>query len=814
MLIAIVAALLVASLTIDLGPALRKRAEVAGSKYLERPMHIGKLSIVLRTGAFEVDDLVIEGLRPTDRPFLKAKRLFVNMPWWSVFSKELIIENVDMNDWEMLVEQFPGRHNFPKIVHESKEPGGPKRFTTTVRSVIARQGQFTYDDHTVPWSVVCRNLNVHVFRGLDAYRGTAQFSNGTVKIQAYDAFRADMQTRFKIDGGKVLLESINLQSTGASSAITGYVDLGHWPEMLYNVQSRVDFPIQKAIYFKDMNFTVAGHGDFTGTFHFYKGGRELKGAFTSPEAGVNRWRFPDVRGLLLWIPSKFEVTNVTTGLYGGSAKFDFTMAPLGSSQKAHAVWDAQYQNVDLVQITDFLELQGIRLAGRATGRNRLEWPVGRFAEKRGEGHIVATPPGGSVPMTRELQPGQIARVDPLPPEVGPFNAHAPIGHVPVAGDITYALDPEWISIARGWAATERTYVEFNGRTAWGNQSRIPFHVTSLDWQESDRILGGILTAFGSPTGAVPVGGRGTFDGTMLESFGKPRIEGHFDGERMRAWGVMWGRGRADLTIYNSYITIVKGVIEREGSQIIADGKFSLGYPRRDNGEEINATIQMTRRPLADLRHAFNLDDYPLDGVASGEYHLFGKYERPFGFGKLVIDQGKAWGEPFDNATASLRFEGNGVRLDSILVKKSTGQMTGAAWVGWDGNYSFNADATKIPVESISVMSFPRAPLSGVVQFNATGAGTFSDPRYDVKLRIDDLFAADEGIGQVTGRLSLRGQALTVEMDAASRRLSVTGSGRIALTPEMDTEATLRFTDTSLDPYIRFFQPQLSPFTTA
>src|SRR5438094_553264 len=224
-LIAIVAALLVASLTIDLGPALRKRAEVAGSKYLERPMHIGKLSIVLRTGAFEVDDLVIEGLRPTDRPFLKAKRLFVNMPWWSVFSKELIIENVDMNDWEMLVEQFPGRHNFPKIVHESKEPGGPKRFTTTVRSVIAPRGQFTFDDHTVPWSVVCRNLNVHVFRALDAYRGTAQFSNGTVKIQAYDAFRADMQTRFKIDGGTVLLEWISLQSSGASSAITGYVDL-------------------------------------------------------------------------------------------------------------------------------------------------------------------------------------------------------------------------------------------------------------------------------------------------------------------------------------------------------------------------------------------------------------------------------------------------------------------------------------------------------------------------------------------------------------------------------------------------------------
>ena len=36
-------------------------------------MHIGKLASVLGNGAFEVEDLVIEGLKPTDRPFLKAK---------------------------------------------------------------------------------------------------------------------------------------------------------------------------------------------------------------------------------------------------------------------------------------------------------------------------------------------------------------------------------------------------------------------------------------------------------------------------------------------------------------------------------------------------------------------------------------------------------------------------------------------------------------------------------------------------------------------------------------------------------------------
>ena len=66
--------------------------------------------------------------------------------------------------------------------------------------------------------------------------------------------------------------------------------------------------------------------------------------------------------------------------------------------------------------------------------------------------------------------------------------------------------------------------------------------------------------------------------------------------------------------------------------IDADGRFSLGYPRKDGGEEINARVRLTDRPIADLRHAFELDDYPVAGRLSGEFHLNGEYETPFGFG--------------------------------------------------------------------------------------------------------------------------------------------------------------------------------------
>src|SRR5829696_5574782 len=67
-LLAVLMALIVTGLTIDLGPALRRRAEQEGSKYLLRPLHIGRVSARLLPGVFVFDDLMIEGLTPADRP--------------------------------------------------------------------------------------------------------------------------------------------------------------------------------------------------------------------------------------------------------------------------------------------------------------------------------------------------------------------------------------------------------------------------------------------------------------------------------------------------------------------------------------------------------------------------------------------------------------------------------------------------------------------------------------------------------------------------------------------------------------------------
>src|SRR6188768_567441 len=201
-LLAVVIALILTGLTVDLGPVLRARAELEGSKYLKRPLHIGRISARLVPGTFVFDDLMIEGLTPNDRPFLTARRVTVRLPWWTIATRKLIVESVDMTDWHMVVETFPnGRpSNFPKIMPERKGPQGPSRFTTTVRAVHAARGQFTYLDHGTPWSTVGRNLDVTLYRSdvNNDYRGNASFSNGTISIQSYEPFSASMRSRFKL----------------------------------------------------------------------------------------------------------------------------------------------------------------------------------------------------------------------------------------------------------------------------------------------------------------------------------------------------------------------------------------------------------------------------------------------------------------------------------------------------------------------------------------------------------------------------------------------------------------------------------------
>ena len=808
---AILASSVVSTLTVDLGPRLRGLAERAASGRLKRAVTMGSLSVRVFTGRFVIANLMIAGRKPEDKPFFTARQISIALDWSTVLQRhpDFNVTSVDIVDWRMLVEDWSDGTSFPKFTSDQPS-SGPRPFTTTVQYLRAWRGEFVYDNHNAPWSVVAPGIDLNITK-VRGYQGEALFRGGTITVQDHPPMWADFKARYEIDGGLLHMRKVDIETDGAVTSAVGDIDISRWPEMVYDVKSRVNFPRMRELFFEKETWELAGDGDFSGKFRLFKGGYDLAGSFGSRELGVYAYRFPSLAGSLHWTRNLFEVTNASAGFFGGTSQFEYSIKSSGAHERPASRFDASYQDVDVAKVSDFYELAGVKFAGSASGRNLLEWPLGEFAKRRVEGSIDVSMPAGPQPMTSTSPVG----IDAGPDEWGPFAPPPLPAHVPISGAVAYRLDADRAEIEDGRFATESTHVTFVGETAWGEQSRFQFRVASRDFQESDQLLAGIMTNFGSPTGAVPFGGRGDFSGVMSGALRRPRVEGVFRGDDLRAWDTVWGSGSGRIVIENNYVAVTDGVVRRNGSEIRADGQFSLGYPRRDSGEEIDARFRVVRRDVASLRHAFAIDDYPLLGSLTGEFHLTGKYEKPLGFGSMTIDEGRAWNEPFRTANANLRFDGTGVRLDKAEMSGlAGGTMTGAAYIGWDSTYSFSAEARRLPVATVAAFNYPQLAPDGSIDFTASGNGTFDEPQYDVKFRINDLVVKSESVGQVTGSLALRGDELSGEMDAASPRLAVTGTGRIALTPQADAELMFRFHDSSLDLPVRLFMPTLSPLTTA
>jgi hypothetical protein len=613
----------------------------------------------------------------------------------------------------------------------------------------------------------------------------------------------------------VRLQHIDLTTDGSTSHVNGMVDFSQWPVQQYNVNSIVDFPRMKEIFFQHENWRLGGSGSFTGIFKVAHDGRyDLSGDFASDDARLSDVLFANLHGSLHWNPSEFVVTHADMDVFGGDARLSSGLAPLGTRQGATATFAADYGGIDLAHLADLLSLRSLQLEGRASGSVALEWPNGHFAQGRhGDLHMNLTPPDG-IEAASPVFGG--AALPPLA-EPAPFDPHRLLGPLAIGGDIDAQLDPQgWTFEDGSWAATSRTYVRFGGRLASSGTSAFPFHVTSHDWQESDRVLAGIMTALSGPTGAIQIHGRGTFDGQMTGTFSAPTIAGRFVSDATHVWDVGWGHVEGDAVIHGGYVDISNARIGEADRSIVPAGRFALGFRPGPDVEEINAQVRFTNWPMADIRHAFGLDDWPVDGViADAQLTLTGRYKSMFGAGRMRIDRGTAWGEQFETATGDLDLEGTGVAIHRMLLNKGPGIVHGDARIGWDGTYAFNADGDGIPVESLQNFQFPSAPLSGRLKFTASGASEFDAPSYRFSGSIDDLFIGDQGVGQVRGDIRIENQTLWIErLLATSSLLYVDGHGSLALDDRYDANLHWDFIQSSLDPYLKFFGPEFSRYTRA
>ena len=485
------------------------------------------------------------------------------------------------------------------------------------------------------------------------------------------------------------------------------------------VKSRVQFPRMREIFFANEPWALSGDGDFTGTFHLFKGGHDLAGTFPSEVAGVYDYRFPLLHGSLHWTRNGFEVTDAGADLFGGEAHDStFAIAPLGAPTRPTAAVRR--------------DLRG-RRSRAAVGLLRAAWAPLRRTRDRHEPARVAARALPRAHAARATSPS-IRRPAPTIDDGvarsgarrGPRTLAARVGAVRAVsaavapagrrGDVTYRFDAETIErraepVRDRAARTSRS----RARRPGASEPAFEFHVTSGDWQESDQVLAGILTDFGARTGPVAFGGRGEFDGAMTGPFRRPRVEGRLHRRGPARLGHALGRRHAPASSSRTATSTVDGRARpprrlRDPRRRPVLARLSAARRRRGDRRAHSASPAATSTACVTRS---SIDDYPVSGradrrvppdrAATSADRLRRDDDRRRRRLRRAVRAGHA---------PSLRFDGAGVRLDGVTIAKSGGTMTGAAFVGWDSTYSFNADGRRIPVERIAAFAYPALQPSG------------------------------------------------------------------------------------------------------
>ena len=469
----------------------------------------------------------------------------------------------------MVVEQFPGGATASRSSARTEgsrgraEPlGGSRRRCgrcSRARPVHLRGSR-------TPWSVVCAQPRRQRLQGpRHAIAAPRSSRDGTVKIQSTSRSAPTCRRAFTIDGGKCILERIDL-------AERRRVDDGH-RRRRHRELARDDLQREVARSTSRSRRRSSSrtelHRRRPRRLHRHvpllqdaTARRELKGTFTSPEAGVNAWRFPE-RARVAALGARARSRSPTRRPASTAAARSSTTRWRRSAQRGVPTQARVGRDVRRRRPAAAHRLpRDCRASGSPaapSGRNRLEWPLGKWARearrRRGHGDDAA---GRDADDAADRSRTPIAHVDPLPPRGRARSTRTcRSATCRSPGRSPTRSIPTGSRSRSGWTATEKTYVEFEGRTAWAQRSQIPFHVTSLDWQESDRVLAGhhdrVRRADRRDRRSAA---RGEFDGVMLEAFSQAAHRGAL---RRRAHARLGRRSGAtavaDLVIENSYVDI-------------------------------------------------------------------------------------------------------------------------------------------------------------------------------------------------------------------------------------------------------------------
>ena len=755
----------------------------------------------------EVLNITIHGREGANEiPYAHVDQLLAEIKVISLVEREFGFHSIVLEHPVIHVIFYPdGTTNQPQpAVRASEKNAIEQLFAFSVTRLEVRGGKLIWNDQIIPLDFQAQNISAdmnYLFFSR-RYEGQVLVGKADGRVRDYRPFAWMAQMQFDLSGQSLQIKSFSAHLGRSQFKASGRIDNFKQPKITLTYDANVDMGELAAItHDRDVR-----HGTFQANG---QGSWNLSKFFSTGKASITDFdgRFDSVAVNHASVSTPYNISSerltlskIEARLFGGSMYGDADVANWlvsSSGDRQHSGRKSELEQLGTAhfQFKDFSiedaiagfgsrsgALGRLSIAGAAEGSVQLRW--------KGE------PQKASAEVTLNVSPPRAMRQGKLP-----LDAH-------LRG--TYDGAAEDLQLTEFDAATRSTQIHASGRLS--SHAALKISIESSNVAE----LQPVIASLGYTKLPVFRQGNISFNGSAAGKLSAYSIYGVVKAEdftvafpsasKKAPQESHWDSFRALLQFSPEVVSLRNADLKNGDADIDFDLSANLLNGRMS--PESPFTLRMALQN-ADLQNLLQLAgyEYPVTGRLDLTLRLSGTPADPHGEGAIVWSDANVYRQQIRRLNTDLRFVHKQAEFNNIRLWAYGGTATGGVLYDLHNKtFRLNMSGSNFDLGQLPQLANRRFPIQGRLGFSAQAGGSFQRPAIQSEVRLTDMSAGRENLGNITLQASTQEGELHVSAQSAVDQARMSLKGEVQLRGDLLANANAELTNWQtnglLSPYLK------------
>lgn len=737
--------------------------------------------------AVDIYDVVIAGAPATlSSPLARAQRLHVRVTITSLLHRKWYIDDIELLQPVVRLQvDADGSNNLPNV----KSSGGNSNisvFDLGIRHISIRDGSLFYNDRKTVLDADAYQLNFSSVYdlGQNSYSGRMSYRNGEILTRNFAPVPHQLDAEFVAAPDVFTLKRAVLQSGNSTLEISGTVQDYSNPQIDAHYDATlVAGEFQRILRNQSL---PAGVIKADGTVAYknqpnrpFLDALNVSGSLGSKRLVVAtpsfRQNIDDMAATYKLLNANLFIPDLRARLLGGELIANMSIRDLSGNSHSHlhaSLRSASLKSAQAIANTKAVSQIGISGAVNATTDATWSKTLSDLvvrADATVKAQIAGNRNSNPVPLDAALH-GQ------------------------------YAAARKQLDLATGYLRTPQTVLTMSGSVS--KRSVLKVNLATSDLHELESIAAVIRP--GMP--ALGLYGTASLNGTVSGSTDSPQVAVQLSSSSLRVRGTSWRRLQMNAQVSPSKVSIRSGELDPvKRGRITFALDAGLKQWTFSNNSPLQLSLNASQIDLEEVTRVAGLNA-PISGTLAAAVSMHGSEQNPIGNGRLSLTHARVEDEVVNSLT--LQFRGAGDDLFATL----NAQMPAGAASGQvtlhpkQRTYEAQVQANGIHLDQLETIKQRDISLSGIVNLNASGKGTFDNPQLNATLEIPELDVRNQKISGIKLQTSLADHVGTLDLRSDVVNTSITARGTVRLSGDYYADARIDTQTIPFEPLVAVYAP--------